>query len=40
MRPELVRKSKLISKILRHDPGCIGLVLDKEGWCEVSALGF
>lgn len=34
----LTKKSRLLSKVLRHDPGCIGLTLDHEGWVSVSDL--
>lgn len=34
----LVKKSKYLSLILRHDPGKIGLVLDSAGWTPVSDL--
>ena len=30
--------SRLLSKALRHDPGCIGIELDKEGWTDVNFL--
>lgn len=32
------RISKLLSLVLRHDPGRIGLTLDAQGWAEVDAL--
>lgn len=38
MTPDATKKSKKLSKILRHDPGSAGLVLDKAGWCEVAKL--
>lgn len=38
MRKELVRKSKLLSLVLRHDPGAIGITLDANGWANVSEL--
>lgn len=38
MKKELVKKSKFLSLVLRHDPAASGLHLDAEGWCEVSAL--
>ena len=28
MEPELIRTSKFLSRVLRHQPGMIGLVLD------------
>ena len=30
-----VKNSKYLSKILRHDPGSVGIVLDKNGWALV-----
>jgi len=36
--PELVSLSKFLSKILRHNPGCIGIQLDKNGWANVDEL--
>ena len=33
-----IRKSKLLSLWLRHDPGAGGLVLDAQGWTEVDAV--
>jgi putative RNA 2'-phosphotransferase len=30
--------SKFLSLVLRHDPGAIGLTLDKGGWIEVGVL--
>ncbi|HET7229842.1 MAG TPA: RNA 2'-phosphotransferase [Longimicrobium sp.] len=42
MKPEmdrsLVRASKFLSLVLRHDPGRIGLSLDPAGWAEVDEL--
>lgn len=38
MRKELVHKSKFLSKILRHQPGEIGLSLDSEGWVPIAKL--
>jgi len=38
MRKELIRKSKLISLVLRHDPGAIGIGLDVNGWAIVADL--
>ncbi|TND05130.1 MAG: putative RNA 2'-phosphotransferase [Bacteroidetes bacterium] len=29
---------KLISLVLRHDPGVLGITLDKQGWAEVDEL--
>jgi len=34
----LVKKSKFLSLILRHDPGAAGIVLDKNGWTDVGIL--
>lgn len=34
----LIKTSKFLSLVLRHDPGRIGLVLDPEGWAEVDDL--
>jgi len=33
-----VRVSKFLAKHLRHDPGAIGLRLDKQGWARVDEL--
>lgn len=30
--------SKFLSRILRHDPGSVGLALDEGGWCEIDRL--
>lgn len=38
MDPSLVRTSKFLSLVLRHDPGKIGLRLDDAGWADVDAL--
>lgn len=38
MRKELVTKSKLLSLVLRHDPGAIGITLDANGWASVADL--
>lgn len=38
MRPELVKKSKFLSLILRHDPAAVGVELDEAGWIEVETL--
>lgn len=35
---QTVRVSKRLSRILRHDPGSIGLVLDPAGWVGVDDL--
>ena len=34
----LVRLSRFLSRVLRHDPASIGLTLDAQGWAEVDAL--
>ncbi|MGX7688121.1 RNA 2'-phosphotransferase [Flectobacillus roseus] len=36
--PNLTHISKLLSKILRHQPDLIGIQLDENGWVEVSIL--
>ncbi|WP_033258739.1 MULTISPECIES: RNA 2'-phosphotransferase [Kitasatospora] len=33
-----VKTSKTLSRILRHDPGAVGITLDAAGWVEVDAL--
>jgi len=33
-----VRGSKLLSRILRHDPASVGITLDPAGWVEVDTL--
>jgi putative RNA 2'-phosphotransferase len=38
MDPKLVRFSKFLSLILRHNPGKIGLALDDNGWADVDEL--
>ncbi len=38
MRPELVRLSKRISRVLRHAPDSVGLRLDPAGWVPVGEL--
>lgn len=38
MNPSLIRISKFISLVLRHDPGKIGLTLDSNGWASVDEL--
>ena len=37
-RGDLVRTSKLLSHVLRHNPGAIGLRLDAGGWVGVETL--
>ncbi|WP_329568752.1 RNA 2'-phosphotransferase [Kitasatospora sp. NBC_01266] len=34
----MVKTSKRLSRILRHDPGAFGLTLDEAGWVPVGAL--
>ncbi|MEY9877669.1 putative RNA 2'-phosphotransferase [Streptacidiphilus sp. MAP12-33] len=34
----LIRTSKFLSRVLRHDPGLIGVTLDKAGWVGVTEL--
>ena len=36
--PSLVRDSKFLSSVLRHNPGKIGVELDSAGWIEVEVL--
>ena len=38
MERHLVRTSKFLSLVLRHDPGRIGLTLDAAGWASVPEL--
>lgn len=38
MNSSLVRTSKFLSLILRHDPARIGLTLDGQGWADVDEL--
>lgn len=38
MRPELTRKSRFISLVLRHKPDAAGVVLDANGWVGVDLL--
>ena len=33
-----LRKSRFLSWVLRHDPGAIGLALDRNGWADIAAL--
>jgi putative RNA 2'-phosphotransferase len=33
-----VKTSKLLSRVLRHDPGAIGIALDEGGWVPVAEL--
>ncbi|WP_232429522.1 RNA 2'-phosphotransferase [Noviherbaspirillum autotrophicum] len=38
MNEQLVKKSRFLSRVLRHRPDSIGITLDKQGWTEVSEL--
>lgn len=38
MDPKLVRRSKRLAFVLRHDPSSAGLALDPNGWVDVEAL--
>lgn len=38
MTREVIRLSKFLSLVLRHQPGRIGLVLDENGWADVGVL--
>ena len=38
MKKSLVRYSKFLSLVLRHDPGAAGLTLDRAGWADVCQL--
>lgn len=38
MSEELIRTSKFLSFVLRHNPGDIGLALDEAGWADVDEL--
>jgi putative RNA 2'-phosphotransferase len=38
MKKSLVRYSKFLSLVLRHDPGAAGLTLDRAGWADVGQL--
>lgn len=38
MKEDLVKKSKYLSKILRHSPESIGLKLEDDGWLNISDL--
>ena len=35
---QIVRKSKFLSLVLRHNPGKIGLTLDENGWARIDEL--
>jgi putative RNA 2'-phosphotransferase len=34
----LVRRSKHLSLVLRHEPGSVGLTLDEHGWVDIAKL--
>lgn len=38
MDEQLVKKSRFLSRVLRHRPNSIGITLDKQGWTEVGEL--
>jgi putative RNA 2'-phosphotransferase len=38
MNPDLVRVSKFLSLVLRHQPEKIGITLDPQGWVQVETL--
>jgi putative RNA 2'-phosphotransferase len=38
MKPHLVKLSKFLSLVLRHEPESIGLRLDEQGWADVEEL--
>ncbi len=38
MKKALIKHSKFLSMVLRHDPGALGLSLDDAGWVEVERL--
>ena len=38
MKQELVKRSRFLSLVLRHDPSAAGVVLDEEGWVNVEEL--
>jgi putative RNA 2'-phosphotransferase len=38
MRSELVKQSRRLSKILRHDPQSAGITLDENGWADVPSV--
>ena len=38
MSKQLSEISKFLSFVLRHQPGAIGIILDLEGWTDISAL--
>lgn len=38
MDEDLTKKSKALSRVLRHRPDAVGITLDKHGWCDVEEL--
>lgn len=38
MRKELVKESRFLSLVLRHNPGAAGIELDRQGWVAVDVL--
>ncbi len=38
MTEDLIRASKFLALVLRHQPETIGLALDEEGWADIAAL--
>ncbi len=38
MQKELIRQSKFLSLVLRHNPSAAGITLDDSGWVEVDVL--
>lgn len=38
MDRELVKLSRFLSLVLRHDPGSLGIALDGQGWADVDLL--
>jgi len=38
MRRDLIRLSKFLSLILRHNPAAAGVQLDEQGWIEITTL--
>ena len=38
MRRELIKSSKFLSKVLRHQPQILGLELDENGWTDIDAM--
>ncbi|MBD1370936.1 RNA 2'-phosphotransferase [Hazenella sp. IB182357] len=35
---DMIRKSKFLSKVMRHEPSIIGVLPDKNGWIDVDLL--